>query len=378
MDSPVERFEQFELSAALTRRLDELGDETPSHIQSVCIPPLLAGRDLLAEAEAGSGRTLAFVLPLLQNLDPAARQPQVLVLTAADLTSLHVAEMFQRHARYLADFHVLPINQQGAAIQSRQIRRGAQVIVGTPRRIAHHIENFGLDIAGVTTAILDEADEMLREGFGDDIRIILEKAPAIRQKAIFAATMSKALERLAREILCRPLTVRGTEPVTVFRRPRLRHWLTDAPSKLNVLARLIEVEPEFDAALVFVRDTAGANDLAERLKSRGYAAAALDGAPTPESRAALAWRLEQGEIDLIVATDRAARDIRLHRITHVISHDMPRDTDSHAARIAHISRNGGRRTAVLLVTPPEMGMLRSLEHATGMAIPVLELPERIR
>ncbi len=378
MDFPIERFDQLGLSGALLRRLNESGHDTPSHIQSVCIPPLLSGRDLLSEAHAGTGRTLAFVLPLLQTLTLDNRQAQVLVLTPSDQVSLHVAEVFQRYARYLTDFHVLPINHQSSAIQSRQMRRGAQVIVGTPRRIMHFIEEHGLDIASVTKVIFDAADEMLREGFGQDIQAVLWQMPAIRQRAIFSATLPRPLRYLANAILHDPLMVKGTETTPAPSPVRQRHWQIGDQSKLNALARLIEVEPDFDAALVFVHDTGAAADLAERLLARGYAAAALDGNSTPEKRLALAEQLERGELDLLIGTDHATRDILLNRITHSISYDIPCDSTSHAFRISHAGHVGHRATAVVLVTAAEMGMLHSLEHATRQAIPPLELPERIR
>lgn len=378
INAPIERFDQLGLSFPLLRRLSEAGHETPSHIQSACIPLLLAGRDLLAHTHIGTGRTLAFVLPLLHRLDLRGRQPQVLVLTAADQTSLHVSEVFQNYARYLDNFHVVPIYHQSAAIQARQMQRGTQVIIGTPRRLLHHMEEHGLDLAGVGTVVLDETDEMLRQEFGEDIRDVLGRLPGRRQTAIFTAAMSKELRGLARAILREPTVVHGIEKTPTPHTVRQRHWRVGNQSKLNALARLIEVEPDFDAALVFVHDGAGAADLAEKLKARGYAAVALDSKLPPELRATVAAQLDRGEVDLVIATDNAAHSIMLDRITHLISYDMPCDAASHTHRIGHIGQSGHRTTAVLLVTPLEMGMLHSLERATQQTIPELELPERSR
>lgn len=378
MDSPFQRFDQFELSDALLRRLHESGHEVPSHIQCACIPPLLAGRDLLAETYTGAGKTLAFVLPVLQTLALDEQQPQVLVLTPSDKVSLHVAEVFQSHARYLPDFHVMPINHQSAAIQARQMRRGVQVIVGTPRRILHHIGDHGLVLDGVRQVVLDEADEMLREGFGDDIRAVLGKAPAIRQRAIFAAAIGTELRHLAHDILLHPLSLKSAETAPAPPSVRLRYWQIGNQSKLNALARLIEIEPDFDAALVFVHDTASAIDLAEKLSSRGYAAMTIDRNTKAQLMPSAVQLLEQGRIDLLIGTDHAAGNLRLDRITHVVSYDMPCDAEAHVRRIAHIGNTGHRATAILLVTPPEMGMLHSLEHATRQTFAELELPERVR
>lgn len=374
----AEGFERFGFSAPLMRSLREAGMSAPSRAQAACIPPLLAGADLLAQVYAGMGRTLAFVLPLLQQLRLSVSPAQVLVLTPSDLVSLHVAEIFQHFGRHLPEFRVLPINHQSAAIQLRQLRRGAHVVIGTPRRILHYTEDHGLDISVVRRLVLDEADVMLKEGFRSDIQTVLGQMSALRQRAIFATTASRELDFLVQETLRNPVVVSGEEAPHGRFSVRMRYWLTERHGKLGALARLIETEPNFDAALVFVRDGARAQGLAERLKALGYAAAALDGQVTPEARGRLAEQLELGELDFLVGTDQAASQLMLNRITHVVSYDMPCDGTSHEGRVVQIGRAGQRGTVVLLVTPHEMGMLHSLERQAGQAVPPLELPERIR
>lgn len=360
------------------QRLREAGHETPSHIQVACIPPLLRGRDLLAHTDSGTGKTLAFVLALLATLDLDRRQPQILVLTPTDDTSLHVAEMFQDYAKYLPDFHVLPIYHQSSAIQLRQLKRGTHVVIGSPRRVRYHLESSSLSVGRLVTAVLDEADEMLREGFIDDIKWILGQTPSHRQTAIFAATLPRELRLFAQGQLRKPLNVRGTEKSATAPSVRLRYWQVGDQSKLNALTRLVEVEPHFDAALVFVDNKAGTVELAEKLKARGYAAMALDGDTPLRLREHVAAQLGTGEIDIVVGTDMACDGLEVARVTHVISYDVPRDAASHVHRIRHLAKTTQQGTAILLVTPREMGMLRSIERATKQSIGVLALPERFR
>lgn len=378
MSPNAERFDQFGFSAALLQRLRESGHEIPSHVQVACIPPLLEGRDLLAHTDSGTGKTLSFVLPLLASLDLACRQSQVLVLTPTDETSLHVAEIFQDYARYLPDFHVLPIYHQSSTIQLRQLQRGTHVLVGTPRRIKYHLENNRLRLGKLKTVVLDEADVMLHEGFIEDIDWILGQLPAYRQTVIFAATLPKELRNFADACLHQPLKLRGIEKSVLAPPVRQRYWQVGSQSKLNALMRLIEVEPGFDAALVFVHGKADTVNLAEKLKARGYAAAALDGETPPARRARAIEQFKAGEIDIVVGTDMACDNLDVARLTHVVSYDLPCDAASHVHRIGHLAHPAPHGTAILLVTPHEMGMMRSIERATQQAIDVLVLPERFR
>lgn len=378
MKPRIERFDQFEFSAPLMRRLSEAGHDIPSHLQVACIPSLLAGRDLLAHADTGTGRTMAFVLPLLETLDVDRGQPQVLVLTPSDETSLHVSEVFQDFGKYLPEFHVLPIYHQSSSIQLRQLKRGTHVVVGTPRRVAHHVDNGSLSLDGIRRLVLDEADMMLREGFLDDIERIFERASAQSQIAIFSGTLPIGLRRLVQQRLRKPIKVRGTEKSALAPAARLRYWQVDSPAKLNALTRIFEVEPGFDAAVVFVRGKATAAKLTEKLRARGYAAAALDADAPHKQRAQMIDQFQGGAIDIVVGTDLAVEELDVTRLTHVVSYDMPCDAASHVRRIAHLAKAKRGGTAILLVTPREMGMLHSIEHATRQVIAQLALPERFR
>ncbi|OHC67092.1 MAG: hypothetical protein A3H93_11865 [Rhodocyclales bacterium RIFCSPLOWO2_02_FULL_63_24] len=372
------KFDQFGFSAALMRRLRESGHEIPSHIQAACIPPLLAGHDLLAHTDIGTGKTLSFVLPLLATLDLSSRQPQAMVLTPTDETTLHVAEIFQDYAKYLPEFHVLPIYHQSSTIQLRQLSRGTHVTVGTPRRIKYQIESSRLHLDRLKTLVLDEADEMLRVGFVDDIEWIVGQTSARQQTAIFAATLPVELRNLADACLHKPLKVRGTEKSAVAPSIRQRYWQVGNQSKLNALTRLIEVERGFDAALVFVHSKADTLDLAEKLRARGYAAAALDGDTPPALREQVIEQFRKGAIDIVVGTDMACDKLDVTRVTHVISYDIPCDAASHVHRIGYLAHPAQHGTAILLVTAREMGMLHSIERAMQQTIDVLVLPERFR
>jgi ATP-dependent RNA helicase DeaD len=378
MQPRLERFDQFGFPPALMQRLGESGHEAPSHIQSICIPPLLAGRDLLAHTDTGTGKTLAFVLPMLANLDLACRQPQVVVLTPTDETSLHVAETFQEYAKYCSGFHVLPIYHQSATIQMRSLKRGTHIVVSTPRRIRHHIELNTLNLDYLKTVVIDEADEMVQRDFMGDIEWLLEQMPSPRQTAIFSATLPKELRQFARKFLRAPLSLRGTEKSATAPVIRQRYWQVESSSKLNALTRLIEVEPGFGAALVFVHSKAGAIDLVEKLNARGYAAAALDVDTPSPLRESVSEQFVAGSIDIVVCTDQGADQLDVTRVTHAVSFDLPCDATSHVHRIAHLCDAKQHGTAILLVTPREMGMLRSIERATRQSIDALVLPERFR
>lgn len=378
MASPIERFDQLGLSAALMRRLGETGREVPSHVQAACIPPLLAGNDLFAHAETGTGKTLAFVLPVLERLDVACREPQALVLTPSNETSLHVAEIFQDYAKYLPAFHVLPIYHQSLAIQLRQLKRGVHVVIGEPRRVMHYLESSSLNLAGVRTLVLDEVDEMLDGGFIEDIEWIIGHMPAARQTAIFSATLPEELRHFAAAHLRPPVKVTGSERLTPMPRIRQRYWQVGNQSKLSALTRVIEVARSFDGALVFVRNRDRAVELTDRLKARGYAAAALDCGAQPPQREQVFEQFRNGEIDIVIGTDTAANGLDVARVTHAISFDLPCDAASYVRRMEHLGKTSYPGTAILLVTPREMGMLRSIERATRQPIKALALPERFR
>ena len=370
-------FSDLDLPAALLTALTEVGYENPSPIQAACIPPLLAGHDLLGEAQTGTGKTAAFALPALARLDLAQCRPQVLVLTPTRELAIQVAEAFQKYAHHLPGFHVLPVyGGQSMVVQLRQLKRGAHVIVGTPGRVMDHLERGSLVLDGLRTLVLDEADEMLRMGFIDDVEWILEHTPAERQTALFSATMPEPIRRVAHRHLREPQEVKIRAATSTVATIRQRYWLVRGVDKLDALTRILEVEDDFDAAIVFVRTKTATVELAERLEARGHAAAALNGDMTQGLREQVIERLKNGALDIVVATDVAARGIDVEGISHVINYDIPYDTEAYVHRIGRTGRAGRQGTAILFVAPRETRMLKAIERATRQSIESIALPSR--
>ena len=377
MTAPIERFDQLDLQAPLLAALAEIGYETPSPIQAACIPLLLAGHDILGEAQTGTGKTAAFALPALHRVDITKRNPQVLVLAPTRELAIQVAEAFQRYASKMPGFHVLPIyGGQSMVVQLRQLQRGAHVIVGTPGRVMDHMERKSLNLEGLTTLILDEADEMLRMGFIDDVEWILERIPAERQTALFSATMPDAIRRVAHRYLRDPKEVKIKSATTTVSTIRQRFLQIAGPHKLDALTRILEVEDEFDAAIVFVRTKTATVELAEKLEARGYAAACLNGDMTQQLRERVIEQLKNKTLDIVVATDVAARGIDVPRVSHVINYDIPYDTEAYVHRIGRTGRAGRAGNAILFVAPRENHLLRQIERATRQPIEALKLPSR--
>jgi ATP-dependent RNA helicase DeaD len=377
MNSTIDNFKQLDLRAPLLEALSDVGYETPSPIQAACIPHLLAGSDLLGEAQTGTGKTAAFALPLLNRLDLSVRNPQVLVLTPTRELAVQVAEAFQRYAKHLPAFHVLPIyGGQSMVVQLRQLNRGAHVVVGTPGRVMDHIERNSLKLDSLTTLVLDEADEMLRMGFIDDVEWILEHTPATRQTALFSATMPERIRRVAHRYLRNPQEVKIKASTTTVLTTRQRYCQVNVQHKLDALTRILEIEEDFDAAIIFVRTKTATSELAEKLEARGYAVAALNGDMTQQLRERVVEQLKRGALDIVVATDVAARGLDVPRITHVINYDIPYDTEAYVHRIGRTGRAGRTGTAILFVTGREMHMLKTIERATRQKIESLPLPSR--
>ncbi|MDB5814566.1 MAG: ATP-dependent helicase [Rhodocyclales bacterium] len=373
----VESFEALKLSAPLLTALAEVGYETPSPIQAACIPHLLAGRDLLGEAQTGTGKTAAFALPLLERLNLGSKKTQVLVLTPTRELAIQVAEAFQKYAKYLRDFHVVPIyGGQSMVVQLRQLSRGAQVIVGTPGRVMDHLNRKSLVLDGLQALVLDEADEMLRMGFIDDVEWILNHTPAERQTALFSATMPDPIRRVARTHMRDPQEIKIKTATTTVATIKQRYWQVRGVSKLDALTRILEVEDSFEAALVFVRTKTATVELADKLAARGYAADALNGDMTQGLRERVIEQLKSGALDIVVATDVAARGIDVARVSHVINFDIPYDTEAYVHRIGRTGRAGRTGNAILFVAPRETGMLRAIERATRQPIEQIALPSR--
>lgn len=370
----ITKFDHLGLSQPVLRALAEVGYETPSAVQAACIPPLLAGRDLVGQAHTGTGKTLAFALPLLERLDLTTRRPQVLVLTPNHDLAVHVADVFQLYARYLPDFHVLPIHGgAGLTVQQRQLERGVHVVIGTPRWMMDHIAGGRLATDRVATVVLDDADEMLDMGFAGDIDWLLARVRPERQTALFFTNPSEPLRRVAGRHLREPVEVAARPPIVAPPAIRQRYWQVDDQHKLDALIRLVEIESDLDAALIFVDTKPAALELATRLQARGYAAAALHAHTRQAERLRLIEQLNAKALDLLVITDAAAGGIDVARLTHSISYDIPHDADSHILRLVQLPASGH---AILLAAQHEMRMVRALEQALGRPIEPLVLPER--
>jgi len=371
---PVLSFQSLGLPSELIQALEDVGYETPSPIQLGTIPPLLKGRDLLGHAPTGTGKTAAFALPLLANIDLDSRHQQVLVLTPTRELTIQVAEAFQRYANHLKGFHVLPVyGGQEYSGQIRALRRGVHVVVGTPGRVMDHIRKGTMKLDKLRALVLDEADEMLRMGFIDDVEWIMEQTPENRQIALFSATMPKQIQKITQRYLKDPLNIAIKAKTATAESISQRYWLVGNLHKLDALTRILEVEP-FDAVLLFVRTKIATTELAERLAARGYAAQALNGDMPQKSREQMVARLKKGSIDILVATDVAARGLDVDRISHVINYDIPYDAEAYIHRIGRTGRAGRKGEAILFVAPREKRMLAIIEKATRQKVEAMTLP----
>ncbi|MGH8121301.1 MAG: DEAD/DEAH box helicase [Rudaea sp.] len=370
----IAAFADLALRAELLKILTEVGYETPSPIQAATIPHLLAGRDVLGQAQTGTGKTAAFALPILQRIDLTRSKPQALVLAPTRELAIQVAEAFQRYATHLPGFHVLPIyGGQAYGPQLSGLRRGVHVVVGTPGRVIDHLERGSLDLSQLDCLVLDEADEMLRMGFIDDVETVLKKTPPKRQIALFSATMPAPIKRIAQTYLRDPVEIAIKGKTTTVAKTRQRYWLVSGMQKLDALTRILEAEP-FDAMIVFARTKQGTEELAERLQARGFPAAAINGDLIQAQRERTIAQLKDGKLDILVATDVAARGLDVERISHVLNFDIPNDTESYVHRIGRTGRAGREGEAILFVTPRERNMLRAIERATRQPIEAMNLP----
>jgi len=367
-------FRDLKIAEPLLTALDEIGYETPSPIQAQAIPQLLKGLDLLGHAPTGTGKTAAFALPLLSRLDMQDKNVQIMTLTPTRELAIQVAEAYQRYAHHIKGFHVLPIyGGQEYSGQIRQLKRGVQVVVGTPGRVMDHMRKGTLKLGGLQAMVLDEADEMLRMGFIDEVEWILDQTPKDRQMALFSATMPKEVERIARRHLNKPQEVSIKARTATAETIRQRYWQVSGFHKLDALTRILEVE-NFDAILMFVRTKTATTELAEKLEARGYSAAAMNGDMAQAHREQTVERLKRGSLDILVATDVAARGLDVDRISHVVNYDIPYDTEAYIHRIGRTGRAGRSGEAILFVAPRERRMLAAIERATRQKITRLELP----
>ncbi|MCC6457489.1 MAG: DEAD/DEAH box helicase [Caldilineaceae bacterium] len=372
MDGEVSRpsFDELGIIEPLIRAVKDVGYEMPTPIQIKTIPLLLAGRDVIGQAPTGTGKTAAFALPILQQLDLKSNEVQALVLAPTRELAIQVAEAFHSYSKWIGSVRVLPI-YGGQAIQQQleRLRRGVQVVVGTPGRVMDHLRRGTLDLAGLKMIVLDEADEMLRMGFLEDVEWILAQAPAELQTALFSATMPSEIRRVADRYLENPATVETEHRIITVPTIHQRYMQVAEPQKLDALAQLLETEATpGSATLVFVRTKLRAAEVAERLQARGYAAEAMQGDMSQAQRESVIRRLRSGQVELVVATDVAARGLDVERIGLVVNYDIPNDDESYIHRIGRTGRAGRAGEAVLFVTPREQRQLRAIEHFTGQRI----------
>lgn len=372
--SPSPSFRDLALIEPVLRALDDVGYETPSPIQAQVIPHMMQGKDVLGQAQTGTGKTAAFALPILSRIDIKQKDPQVLILAPTRELAIQVAEAFQRYAAHLKGFHVLPIyGGQDYSTQLRQLKRGAHVVVGTPGRVMDHMRKGTLILDKLSVLVLDEADEMLRMGFIDDVEWILEQTPENRQTALFSATMPTAIRKIAQEYLDAPeqITIKVTTASAI--NIRQRFCLVSGVHKLDALTRILEAET-FDGMIIFVRTKTATVELAEKLEARGYSASAINGDMSQALRERSIAHLKNGKLDILIATDVAARGLDVDRITHVVNYDIPYDTESYIHRIGRTGRAGRTGDAILFIAPRERKLLDNIEKATKQKVEEMGLP----
>ncbi len=372
--SPLPSFRDLALIEPLLKALDDVGYETPSPIQAQVIPFMLQGKDVLGQAQTGTGKTAAFALPILSRIDLKQKDPQVLVLAPTRELAIQVAEAFQRYAAHLKGFHVLPIyGGQDYSTQLRQLKRGAHVVVGTPGRVMDHMRKGTLNLKSLSVLVLDEADEMLRMGFIDDVEWILDQLPEQRQIALFSATMPSVIRKIAQQYLHEPEQITIKVTTASAENIRQRFWVVSGVHKLDALTRILEAET-FDGMIIFVRTKTATVELAEKLEARGYSASAINGDMSQALRERSIAHLKSGKLDILIATDVAARGLDVDRVTHVVNYDIPYDTESYVHRIGRTGRAGRTGDAILFIAPRERKLLGNIEKATKQKIEEMGLP----
>lgn len=368
-------FDTLGLPTSILKAISRVGFETPSPIQAQTIPVLLEGHDVLGLAQTGTGKTAAFALPILSRIDAKVRHPQALVLAPTRELALQVADSFQAFADHFdRDISVLPIyGGQAYGIQLSGLRRGAQIVVGTPGRVIDHLEKGSLDISELRFLVLDEADEMLNMGFQEDVERILEDTPDDKQVALFSATMPSSIRRISREYMNDPHEIQVKSETRTNTNITQRFLNVAHRNKLDALTRILEVT-EFEAMIMFVRTKHETEELAEKLRARGFSAAAINGDIAQQQRERTVDQLKDGRLDILVATDVAARGLDVERISHVLNYDIPSDTESYVHRIGRTGRAGRTGEAILFVTPRERRFLRNIERATNAPLEEMNLP----
>ncbi|OBH10460.1 DEAD/DEAH box helicase [Mycobacterium sp. E1747] len=367
-------FADLQIHPAVLRAIADVGYESPTTIQAATIPALMAGSDVVGLAQTGTGKTAAFAIPILSRIDVTSKATQALVLAPTRELALQVAEAFSRYGAHLPKIHVLPIyGGSSYTVQLAGLKRGAQVVVGTPGRVIDHLERGTLDLSRVDYLVLDEADEMLTMGFAEDVERILSETPEYKQVALFSATMPAAIRKLTTKYLHDPLEVTTKAKTATAENISQRYIQVAGPRKMDALTRVLEVEP-FEAMIVFVRTKQATEEVAEKLRARGFSAAAINGDIPQGQRERTVAALKDGGIDILVATDVAARGLDVERISHVLNYDIPHDTESYVHRIGRTGRAGRSGTALLFVSPRERHLLKAIEKATRQTLTESELP----
>lgn len=367
-------FAEMNLHPKVLDAVTAVGYESPSAIQEETIPLILSGRDVVGLAQTGTGKTAAFALPILSLIDHDLRSPQALVLAPTRELALQVAEAFVTYSSKLSGVNILPIyGGQAYGIQLSGLRRGAQIIVGTPGRVIDHLEKGTLDLSGLRHLVLDEADEMLTMGFQEDVERVLEDTPEATQVALFSATMPNGIRRISQQYLTDPAEVKVKSKTATASTIEQRYVIVQHRDKLDALTRVLEVE-DFDAMIMFVRTKQATEELAERLRARGFSAAPINGDIPQNLRERTIGQLKDGRIDILVATDVAARGLDVPRISHVVNYDIPHDVESYVHRIGRTGRAGRSGHALLFVTPRERRLLSQIERATRQSLQEIQLP----
>ena len=367
-------FADLGLKAPILEALNDLGYEKPSPIQAECIPHLLGGRDVLGMAQTGSGKTAAFSLPLLNNLDPELKAPQILVLAPTRELAVQVAEAMTDFSKHMRGVNVVALyGGQRYDVQLRALRQGPQIVVGTPGRLLDHLKRGTLDLSKLSGLVLDEADEMLRMGFIEDVETIMAQIPEGHQTALFSATMPEAIRRITRRFMKEPQEVRIQSSVTTRPDISQSYWTAYGMRKNEALVRFLEAE-DFDAAIIFVRTKNATLEVAEALERSGYNSAALNGDMNQALREQTLERLKDGRLDILIATDVAARGLDVERISLVVNYDIPMDSESYVHRIGRTGRAGRAGRALLFVENRERRLLRNIERTMKLTIPEAELP----
>jgi ATP-dependent RNA helicase DeaD len=374
-DSPADlTFADLQIHPSVLQAVVDVGYESPSAIQAAVIPAMMAGSDVVGLAQTGTGKTAAFAMPILSKIDTTSKTTQALVLAPTRELALQVAEAFSRYGAHLPQVNVLPIyGGSSYGVQLAGLRRGAHVVVGTPGRVIDHLERGTLDVSRLDYLVLDEADEMLQMGFAEDVERILADTPEYKQVALFSATMPSAIRKITTKYLHDPVQVNVKAKTTTAENISQRYIQVAGPRKMDALTRVLEVE-QGDAMIVFVRTKQATEEVAEKLRARGFSAAAINGDIPQAQRERTIAALKDGTIDILVATDVAARGLDVERISHVLNYDIPNDTESYVHRIGRTGRAGRSGAALLFVTPRERHLLRAIEKATRSKLVEAELP----